>query len=105
MDAIKGYWLGHIDIEDFGGYRAYVKLILPLLKRWDGVLLVAGGDKDLVEGDLRRHSVVVEFPSYQRALDCYHSDEYGEVMKLRLASGVADCVIVEGYDSARRLPK
>lgn len=104
MDALKGYWVGHIDIEDAEGYRAYVKEILPLLKRWDGVLLVAGGDKDPVEGHLRSHSVVVEFPSYQRARDCYHSDEYREVIKLRLVSSVAECVIVEGYDSTRRFP-
>ena len=44
-------------------------------------------------------NAVVEFPSYRAALDCWHSAEYQEVLKLRLPVSTADLVIIEGYES------
>jgi uncharacterized protein (DUF1330 family) len=42
--------------------------------------------------------VVIEFPSYQVALACYHSPEYAAEMALRLNAGVSDILVIEGYD-------
>jgi uncharacterized protein (DUF1330 family) len=42
--------------------------------------------------------VVIEFPSYQAALDCYHSADYQAAIKLRASVSDADIVIIEGYD-------
>ena len=44
-----------------------------------------------------RH-VVVEFPDYQTALNFYNSDEYQNVMKIRLRAAESDMVIVEGAE-------
>jgi uncharacterized protein (DUF1330 family) len=41
---------------------------------------------------------VIEFPSYQAALDCYNSPEYQANIKLRLPHAVADIIVIEGYD-------
>ena len=43
--------------------------------------------------------MVIEFPDYATALACYHSPEYQENSKRRLASAVSDLVIIEGYDA------
>lgn len=51
-----------------------------------------------VEGATRERNVVIEFPSYEAALACWHSPGYQEVMKLRTATSKADLVIIEGYD-------
>jgi uncharacterized protein (DUF1330 family) len=45
--------------------------------------------------------VVLEFPSYQAALDCYNSPEYAKAKALRVAASVGDVVIIEGYDGAQ----
>jgi uncharacterized protein (DUF1330 family) len=45
--------------------------------------------------------VVIEFPSYQAALDCYRSPEYAAAMALRFDAGIADILIIEGYDGAQ----
>jgi uncharacterized protein (DUF1330 family) len=45
--------------------------------------------------------VVIEFPSYQAALDCYRSPEYAAAVALRFDAGIADILIIEGYDGAQ----
>jgi uncharacterized protein (DUF1330 family) len=40
--------------------------------------------------------VIIEFDSYQIALDCYHSPEYQAALKLRRLYSKAHFAIVEG---------
>ena len=42
--------------------------------------------------------MVLEFPSYQAALDCYRSPEYQKAIALRQPVSVGDVVIIEGYE-------
>jgi uncharacterized protein (DUF1330 family) len=42
--------------------------------------------------------VVIEFDSYEAAKACYDSPEYQAAAKIRDANGVADLVIIEGYE-------
>jgi uncharacterized protein (DUF1330 family) len=46
----------------------------------------------------RARNVVIEFPSYQAALDCWKSPEYQQAIKLRLPVSTLDLVIIEGYE-------
>jgi len=41
---------------------------------------------------------VIEFPSYQAALDCWNSPEYKQALAIRAPVSEADMVIVEGYE-------
>ena len=50
------------------------------------------------EGDSRSRNVVIEFPSYQAALDCWNSPEYRAAAALRAGASVMDLVIIPGYD-------
>jgi uncharacterized protein (DUF1330 family) len=47
---------------------------------------------------VERANAVIEFPSYQAALDCWRSPEYQEAMKLRTPVSTADPIVIEGYD-------
>jgi uncharacterized protein (DUF1330 family) len=44
----------------------------------------------------RERHVVIQFPSYQAALDCYNSAEYQAARAYRAEAGVATIVLVEG---------
>ena len=60
--------------------------------------LVRGGQFENPEGFSRSRNVVIEFPSYQAALECYNSEEYAAPMALRKAASDGDIIIIEGYD-------
>ncbi len=55
-----------------------------------------GGACDTPEDPVRERHMVIEFPSYERALACYRSPEYQEAVKLPHNSAEAEIVIVEG---------
>jgi uncharacterized protein (DUF1330 family) len=96
--ARKGYWIGHVDITDPGGYKAYTSAILAPFGKFGGRFLVRGGRREVVEGKVRGRTVVLEFPSYQAARDCYRSPEYQAAAALRKGKAEVDLIIIEGYD-------
>ena len=51
-----------------------------------------------MEGQGRGRNVVIEFPSFQHAKDCYYSPEYQAAKAIRQEVAEADMVIVEGYE-------
>jgi len=94
----KGYWIGHVDITDPEGYKAYVAANAVAFGKYGGRFLVRGGIREVVEGKVRGRTVVLEFPSYQAALDCYRSPEYQAAKALRAGKGELDLFVIEGYD-------
>jgi uncharacterized protein (DUF1330 family) len=96
--ARKGYWIAHIDVSNPQGYGAYTAAIGAPFSKFAGRYLVRGGACEAVEGKVRSRTVVVEFPSYQTALDCYRSPDYQAVKRLREGNAEVDLMVVEGYD-------
>ena len=94
----KGYWIVRVDIADPERYKAYVAANGAPLSKYGARFIVRAGAFQSVEGTSRSRNAVIEFPSYQAALDCYRSPEYQEVLKLRLPVSTADIVIIEGYE-------
>jgi uncharacterized protein (DUF1330 family) len=94
----KGYWIVRVDVQDPESYKEYVAANAVAFAKFGGRFLVRGGEFKSVEGQARARNVVLEFPSYQAALDCWHSPEYQEVMKIRTPVSTADLVVIEGYD-------
>ncbi len=94
----KGYWIAHVDVTDPEGYKAYVAANAAAFAKYGARFLVRGGKGEVAEGSARARNVVLEFPSYQAALDCYRSPEYAQAKSLREKASVGDLVIVEGYD-------
>jgi len=94
----KGYWIVRVDIADPERYKAYIAANAAPFRKFGARFLARAGQLQNVEGSMRSRNAIIEFPSYQAALDCWHSDEYQEVMKLRTPVSTADLVIIEGYD-------
>jgi uncharacterized protein (DUF1330 family) len=96
--ARKGYWIGHVDITEPEGYKAYMAANAEPFGKYGARFLVRGGTREVAEGEVRGRTVVLEFPSYAAALACYRSPEYQAAKRLRDGKGALDLVVVEGYD-------
>jgi uncharacterized protein (DUF1330 family) len=94
----KGYWIANVDVADPDAYKAYVAANKGPLNKFGARFLTRGGAAETVEGGFRKRVVVIEFPSYQAALDCYRSPEYQAAKKLRAGASSADLIVLEGYD-------
>jgi len=94
----KGYWIVRVDIADPQAYQKYIAANAAPLHKHGARFLVRAGHYENPEGTARARNAVIEFPSYRAAVDCWHSPEYQEVMKLRTPVSTADLVIIEGYD-------
>ena len=94
----KGYWVVHVDITDKDRYQQYMNANGATFGKYGARFLVRGGQFTTVEGNTRSRHVVLEFPSYQAALDCWHSPEYQSALAHRQGASNIDVMIIEGYD-------
>jgi uncharacterized protein (DUF1330 family) len=94
----KGYWIARVDVADPEKYKAYIAANAEPFRKFGARFLVRSGRFENPEGSCRTRNVVIEFPSYQSAVDCWRSPEYQEAIKLRLPVSTIDLVIIEGYD-------
>lgn len=94
----KGFWIASVDVTDPEGYKAYQAANAEAFHKFGARFLTRGGKSEGVEGKLRSRVVVIEFPSYDAALNCYRSPEYEKARKLRQGKSSADIAVVEGYD-------
>lgn len=94
----KGYWIAHAEVSDPEAYERYREANAEAFRKFGGRFLVRGGKSDQAEGSLPSRHVVIEFPSYQAAFDCYHSEVYQAAKALRINASIGDLIIVDGYD-------
>ena len=95
----KGYWIARVDVYDTDAYKNYTDRNGVAFKKYGAKFLVRGGQLQLKEGMSRSRNVIIEFPTYQAALDCFNSQEYQHALGFRRgAVSSADVVIIEGYN-------
>ena len=94
----KGYWIVRVDIRDMDQYKRYVAANAAPFARFGARFLVRGGTFETPEGTSRGRNAVIEFPSYQAALDCWHSPAYQAAREFRLGASTIDLIVIEGYD-------
>jgi uncharacterized protein (DUF1330 family) len=94
----KGYWIVRVDIGDAEQYKAYIAANAEPFKKYGARFLVRAGQSQTVEGTSRSRNAVIEFPTYQAALECWHSPDYQRALRIRQPISTADLIVIEGYD-------
>ena len=94
--AKKGYWMAMVDVTDPENYPRYIAANKAAFDKYGAKFVVRGGRSQVFEGPPASRMVVIEFDSYQTALDCLHSPEYQAALKIRQACSTAHFAIVEG---------
>jgi uncharacterized protein (DUF1330 family) len=96
-NALKGYWLAHLDVPDLEAYKPYMAANQVAFGKFGARYLTRGGRHEVTEGKQRSRTVVLEFPSYDTALACYRSPEYQHAKSLRLGKADVDLVVIEQF--------
>jgi uncharacterized protein (DUF1330 family) len=94
----KGYWIARVDIRDAARYPDYVAAAKAAFEKHGAKFLARGGKFEKLEGQVRARNVVIEFPTFQAAVDCYNCPEYQIAAAIRQESADAEMVVVEGVE-------
>ena len=94
---MAGYVIAQINLKNKEGYKEYVDKVPAIIKNFGGKYLVKAGEFKSIEGkwDITRN-VVIKFPSYEKALEWYNSDEYNQIKNLRLENTESNIIIIKG---------
>jgi uncharacterized protein (DUF1330 family) len=96
--GMAGYWIVRVEVTDPAAFAEYLKAVPEVLKKFGGRHIIRGGKTTTLEGSAEsRRIVVIEFPSLEKAEECYRSPEYQRVRKLRANAATGEIVAVEGY--------
>ena len=94
---MSGFAIFNIDIKKPEEYKEYVEKVKPIAEKFGGDYIIRGGETKIVEGNWSYpRTVVIKFPSFQRALDWYNSEEYEPIKQIRLDNSVSNGIIIKG---------
>ena len=94
----KAYWVAaYRSISDPDKLAAYAQLAAPAIAAGGGRFLARGGTLTVLEGEWpHERTVVLEFPSREKAEAWYHSPAYQKILPLRLRCMTSSFVIMDG---------
>ena len=94
---MSAYLIAQVNIINNEAYKEYVKLNSGIIEKFGGKFLVRGGKCENVYGNWPYdRNVIIEFPSYNDAINWYNSDEYKPVKKIREDNAESNVLIIDG---------
>ena len=97
---MKGYWIAlYKKINNTDNIKKYGSIVTPIIKSFGGVPLVRGGKYKTFDGDDFVRTVVWEFPSYAKAIECHNSKEYLAGWDLAKNTTERHMQVVEGFST------
>ena len=96
----KGYWISlYSKVENQENLKKYSEAVIPIIKSFGGVPLIRGGEHKTYNGDDFIKTVVWEFPSYEKAIECHDSAEYQAGWSLAKDTTVRHMQVIEGFST------
>ena len=96
---MKGYWIAlYKKIDSMDNLKSYAAKVTPIIKGYGGTRLVRGGKYQKLEGEDCSRTVISEFPSYEKAMECHDSKEYQEGWALAKNTTERNLQIIEGFN-------
>ena len=85
-----GYVIAQLRVTNPENYKEYIEKVNPIVKKFDGEFLVRNCEYQIFDGETKFPRIIVlKFPSYERALAWYNSEEYKPIKKIRLCSTIS----------------
>ena len=96
---MKAYWIAlYTKIKSNENLDKYSEVAIPLFKKYGAVPLVRGGKYKLYSGDEFPRTVIWEFPSFSKAIECHDSEEYQSGWALAKHTTERNLQIVESFN-------
>ncbi len=95
---MTAYWVARAKINDPVAYKRYTDKVPQIIAQYGGKVLARGGNFKILEGSDKYHRfIVIEFPSIEKAEQCWKSDAYVEASSNRRnGAGEVELILVEG---------
>ena len=94
---MSAYLLANITVNNPENYKEYVSKVKSVVEKFGGEYLVRGGDINIIEVDWpNERNIVIKFPSREKAMEWYNSEEYKPIGQIRHDNAVSNSVIVDG---------
>ena len=94
---MKGYWVCiYEQIHDEEKLKEYALKAMIALEKYSGKIILRGGKNRTNEGINSPRTVVIEFPNYKTAIECYDSTEYQKAHDILKGNALRHHQIVEG---------
>ena len=91
----KGYVIVRAIVTNPTAWSEYAQKATAACQAYGGTYIVRGGRCEVAEGEARARNVVIEFPTFEDAVACYHSDAYQEIVGQAIYASDRIVVIVE----------
>ena len=94
---MAGYWIVRSTASrDKEAADEYVKLWSEIFPRYGAKVIASRGSHTTMEGEDRARNLIIEFPTYQDALDCYNDPDYTEAVEFVKKAFDRELVIIDG---------
>tara|TARA_B100000131_G_scaffold304777_1_gene330127 strand:- start:34 stop:345 length:312 start_codon:yes stop_codon:yes gene_type:complete len=96
----KGYWIAlYKKINDSEKLKQYSEVVTPIIKSYGGIPLVRGGAYKVFSGDEFPRTVIWEFPSFEKAIECHDSSDYQKGWSIAKNTTIRNLQIVKGFNT------
>jgi uncharacterized protein (DUF1330 family) len=96
---MRGYWVAlYKKIDSTKNLKDYSAKVTPSIKSFGGTPLVRGGEYQCLEGENFSRTVIWEFPSYEKAMECHNSEGYQEGWALAKDTTERNLQIIQGFN-------
>ena len=92
-----GYAIFNINVTNPENYKHYIEKVVSVAGKFGAEYIVRGGENQVIEGTWQHpRTVVMKFPSYEKALEWYNSEEYKPIKHIRLDYAETNGIMIKG---------
>jgi len=97
---MKVYWIAlYKKIDSQENIKNYGEKVTEVIKSYGGKPLIRGGKFKTLEGEDYTRTVIWEFPTYEKAIECHDSKEYQDGWALAKNTTDRNLQIIEGVST------
>lgn len=97
MQALKGYWIIECqEITNQSAMQKYADAWTEIANEFDAKIIAGTNSSNMVEGPHKARVLILEFPSFKLAQQCYYSEKYQKAKEFALKAMERTFSIIEG---------